>query len=173
MRYTPLARALHWLSALAILAVAVLGLVLAYAAPAEEALKMRLYNIHESIGIALVPVTLLRLWWQRRNPPPPLPDGLAPALRLAAHATHAGLYAVLLLQPLVGLAATNAWGFPLAAFGLIPIPNLVAPDEGLAPLLSGAHTLLAFGLIALLAAHIGAALVHHLVWKDDTLRRML
>ncbi|MBE9607698.1 cytochrome b [Acetobacteraceae bacterium H6797] len=173
MRYTLTARVLHWLTALAILVVICLGLIIGFAEPEDEALKLRLYNIHESIGISLIPVTLFRLYWRWGHPPPPLPSTLTPPMRFLAHANHAAIYLVLLVQPLVGLAATNAWGFPLTAFGLVPIPSPVGPNDALAPTLSAFHGWIALTLGALLVLHIGAALMHHFIWRDDGLRRIL
>jgi len=173
MRYTLTARVLHWFTALAILAVACLGLIIGFAEPEDEALKLRLYNIHESIGISLIPVTLFRFFWRWQHPPPPLPSTISPMLQFVAHATHAGLYLLLIAQPIVGLAATNAWGFPLTAFELLPIPSILGANDALAPTLSALHGWIALCLGLLLTAHIGGALMHHFVWRDDTLRRMV
>jgi cytochrome b561 len=173
MRYTGVARLLHWLTVLAVLAIAAVGLWMTFAEPAEEAFKLRLYNIHESLGITLLLVTLLRLFWRWRHPPPPLPADLPVPMRLAAHATHLALYALLLAMPVVGLMATNAWGFPLTAFGILPIPSPIGPDEALAPRLSWLHAMLALALGGVAAMHIGAALFHHVIRRDDILRRML
>ncbi|MCQ4158357.1 cytochrome b/b6 domain-containing protein [Roseomonas sp. GC11] len=172
MRYTLTARLLHWGTALALLMVGLIGLWLAWAAPEDEAFKLRLYNLHESFGISLFTLTLLRLLWRWRNPPPPITPPLPPAMARLAFATHAALYALLLALPLVGLMATNAWGFPLAAFGLLPIPSPVGKNAALAPLLSTLHTRLALALGLLVALHAGAALWHHWGRRDDTLTRM-
>ena len=172
-RYTPTARWLHWLTLAVLLAVAVLGTWITGFEPADEALKLRLYALHESLGFTLLPLTLLRLAWRAGHPPPPLPEGLAPPQRLAAQATHLALYLLLLGQPLVGLLATNAWGFPFSWFGLLPIPSPVGKDEALAPLLSTLHWYGALALGGLVALHLAAALWHQLVRRDGLLRRML
>ncbi|EFH11118.1 cytochrome b [Teichococcus cervicalis] len=172
MRYTATARLLHWGTALAMLAIGILGLWLAWAAPRDEVFKLLLYNLHESLGMTVFLATLVRLGWRWRHPPPPIHPPLPRWMRRAAAANHAALYALLLAMPLVGLMATNAWGFPLTAFGLIPVPSPVGPDQALAPLLSRLHVWMALALGLLLLAHIGAALWHALVRRDDTLRRM-
>lgn len=173
MRYTATARLLHWLTLVLVLVLGALGLWIARAEPADEAFKLRLYNIHESIGVTLFALTLFRLAWRATHPPPPLPGDLPAPLRLAAHATHAALYALLLAMPVAGFLATNAWGFPLRWFGLFPIPSPIGADEALAPRLSDAHRGMAIALAALVTLHAGAALWHHGVRRDDTLRRML
>lgn len=136
-------------------------------------MKLRLYNIHESIGITLLVVTLFRLGWRWRHPPPPAPPQPA-VLRWAAGATHAALYGLLLTMPVVGLLATNAWGFPLRWFGLVPVPSPVGRSEAWAPLLTSLHGWMALALGLLLLAHAGAALLWHgLLRRDGVLRRML
>lgn len=173
MPYTRTARLLHWATALAVLAIAVLGLWIAWAPPQEEALKLRLYNIHESLGISVLLLTLLRLVWRRRHPPPPIRPPPPALLHRAAFATHAALYALLLAMPVVGFLATNAWGFPLRWFGLIPLPSPLGRHEALAPLLTALHGWMALALGLLVALHAAAALWHHWGRGDDTLRRML
>lgn len=171
-RYTRTARVLHWATAAAIVVVAALGLWLSLAAPKHEPTKFLVYNIHESIGIVLLVATVVRLAWRARHPPPPLPP-MPRAMRLAAHGTHAALYALLLTMPVVGFLATNAWGFPLTWFYLVPIPSPIGRHETLAPILTNAHALMALALGLLVALHAAAAVWHHRVRRDDTLRRML
>ncbi|PHK96436.1 cytochrome B [Pseudoroseomonas rhizosphaerae] len=173
MPYTRTARLLHWATALAVLAIAALGLWIAWAPPQEEAFKLRLYNIHESLGITVLLATLLRLFWRWRHPPPPVHPPPPPLLQGAAFATHAALYALLLAMPVVGFLATNAWGFPLSLFGVIPLPSPVGRSEALAPPLTAVHGWMALALGLLVALHAGAALWHHWARGDDTLRRML
>lgn len=173
MRYTRTARLLHWGTVLALLVIGALGLWIAFAPPETESTKLRLYNIHESLGITVLLVTLLRLGWRWRHPPPPIEPPLPPLLQRAAFASHAALYAILLVQPVVGLLATSAWGFPPTYFELFPIPDPIGKNEALAPLLSAVHAWTALALLLLVALHAGAAFWHHRVRRDNTLRRML
>jgi cytochrome b561 len=172
-RYTLTARCLHWTTVVLIAVVAVIGLWLAYFRPEEEGFKLRLYNIHESLGVVVWVLTLLRLAYRRRHPPPPLPAGTGPFIRFAAHANHAALYVVLILLPIVGFLATNAWGFPLKMFGLLPLPAPVGKDEALAKLLSTLHWCGALAGALLLAAHVGGVIYHSFGRKDRLLQRML
>ena len=173
LRYTPAARLLHWLTVLLVAAIAVLGIWITKFEPAEEALKFRLYNIHESLGVIVFAMILVRLVLRRANPPPPLPAGTTPAVRHVSHAVHLGLYAVLLVQPVIGFIGTNAWGFPLALFGVVPLPAPVGPDQALGGLMTTIHFGLAVTLLSLLAAHIGGVIVHTFILKDGLLKRML
>jgi cytochrome b561 len=103
-----------------------------------------------------------------------LPADLPRWMVLAAHLNHAGIYALLLTAPILGFLATNAFGFPLTWYGLIgPIPSPVGKNVPLAEILLPIHRGMVWTLAAMLAMHIPAALFHHFVRRDDTLRRML
>lgn len=172
-RYTTPARLLHWTTVVLIVVVAILGLWLAYFRPEEEGFKLRLYNIHESLGVVIWVLTLARLVVRHRHPPPPLPDDTPALIRFAAHATHIGLYGLLFLLPIIGFLATNAWGFPLKVFGVLPLPSPIGKDEALAKLLSTLHWSGALAGALLLAGHVGGVIYHTFIRKDGLLRRML
>lgn len=172
-RYATPARLLHWTTAVLIVAVAILGLWLAYFRPEDEGFKLRLYNIHESLGVVIWVLTLARLVYRHRHPPPPLPADTPALIRFAAHATHIGLYGLLFLLPIIGFLATNAWGFPLKVFGVLPLPSPIGKDEALAKLLSTLHWCGALAGVLLLAGHIGGVIYHTFIRKDQLLRRML
>ncbi len=172
-RYTGVARLLHWLTVALVLPAIILGIWIGFFEPKNEALKFRLYNIHESTGITILLVTLLRLGWRAGHPPPPLPADLPAPLRFAARANHAGLYLLLLTMPVVGFLATNAWGFPVTWWGLIPLPDPIGRHETLAPVFSAIHFWLALTLLAMVALHVAAALWHQFIRRDGTLERML
>ena len=172
-RYSPAHRLLHWLTAVAILAQCVLGVWITQFEPPDEAFKMRLYFVHENIGFSLLPLTLLRLWMRRRNPPDPLPEGTPAMIHFAAAANHASLYLALIGLPLLGVFATTAWGFPFAWLGIIPIPSPFGKSEYWAPIFSFLHWIGAIALALAILAHIGGALYHGFVRRDGVLQRML
>ncbi len=171
-RYVAPARWLHWLTAASILVILVAGFWMTFFEPEDEALKFRLYNIHESFGVTVFVLVLARLWVRWRNPPPPLPRGMPALMRLAAALNHAALYVLLLVQPVVGFLGTNAWGFPLTWFGLVPIPSPLGRHETLAPVLSQLHWFGAVAMLVLLAMHVGAVIHHTLIRKDGLWGRM-
>jgi len=172
-RYVISARVLHWITAAIVLSLIAAGLKMVYAEPPVEADKLRLYNIHESLGVVVFALALWRLIVRWRNPPPALPEDIPSVFHLAAHATHGLLYVLLLAMPVIGFLGTNAWGFPLEWFGILPIPSPLGPDETLAPILSALHWWGAFAIILLILAHVAGALFHHLIRRDPVLRRML
>jgi cytochrome b561 len=93
--------------------------------------------------------------------------------RLAAHASHYGLYLLLIAMPLTGWMMSSAGGFPVMLYGVIPLPDLVGRDKALETTLKSAHHWESIALIALVSVHALAALKHHIRDKDDVLRRML
>jgi len=172
-RYPPTARWLHWITVVLVLVMLTLGFWMTIFEPKDEAFKFLLYDLHESTGVVLFLVVLLRLLRRWANPPAPLPSRLPATVRLAAHANHVLLYAVLLIQPLVGLLDTNAWGFPLVWAGLVPIPSPIDKNEAIAPVFSAVHWYGALLLLALIAAHLAGAAYHGLIRRDGVVQRMI
>ena len=169
--YTPLAIALHWTTAALVLFMVPAGIVMGWLP--EGDLQNRLFNLHRSTGVVIFPLVLIRLIYRWRNPPPPLPDDLMPVQKLAAHLTHYALYALLLLNPLLGWWATSAYGAAIEVFWLFELPPLVAQNKPLSETLLMVHRLVGLSIAGLIAMHIGAALFHHFIRRDNILLRML
>lgn len=170
-RYAAPARFFHWTIALLMLVVWPAGLIIDKFYEVEWA-KTLLYFIHENIGVTIWLLALARLAYRFMNPPPPLPADTPLAIKGAAHATHALLYVILLTQPIGGFIATNAWGFPLTFWGLLPLPDPVGNNEALAKTVTYFHWIGGISLLLILAAHIGGALYHLVVRKDGIFQRM-
>ncbi len=173
LRYAASSRWLHWLTALLLAVVLPLGVWIGFFEPADEGFKLRLYNLHESLGVLVFLLVLLRVVNRRRHPPPPLPGDVPALMRFAAHATHIGLYALLVLMPLTGFLATNAWGFPLSLFGVLPIPSPLGKDEAIAKVLSLLHLCGAIAIGLLILGHLAGVVHHTFIRRDGLLRRML
>jgi cytochrome b561 len=177
LRYDAVAVVLHWAMALGVFALLGLGLAMKHA----DLPKLRvfeLYQLHKSIGVTILLLAALRLAWRLTHRAPPLPDAMPALERKAAHGGHALLYALLLALPLTGWAYVSAAPFnvPTVIFGVLPWPHLGFlaewPDKApVAAALKAAHQYGAYALIALLVAHIGAAL-RHAVKGDVPLSRM-
>jgi len=148
------------------------GVWLSYFEPADQALKMRLYNVHESLGVTVFLMVLARIVYRWRHPPPPLPADTPPLVRTAAHLTHISLYALLLLMPVIGFLATNAWGFPLSLFGVLPLPSPIDKNEALAQWLSLFHWLGAIVIVLLISGHLAGVVYHTFIRRDGLLKRM-
>jgi cytochrome b561 len=167
--YTRPARIIHWLTFGLI--VVMFGLGLSMTRLEFSDFKVRVYSVHEWIGLTVWMLTALRLIWRWRNPPPP-PVPMARIQHLAAGAVHVLLYVVLFALPISGWMMSSAFAFPVVYLGLIPLPDLVPADRELAARLQRVHFTLAMALAGLFTMHAGAALYHHLIRRDDTLRRM-
>ncbi|MDI3259738.1 MAG: cytochrome b [Sinobacteraceae bacterium] len=169
-RWGAIARALHWLMAIGLLGEGLFGLWMTTLPPSMD--KIRLYALHKSIGLTLLALALLRVLWRLVDGRPrELP---APAWqRHAAHAVHLVLYALMLALPLSGWWFNALRGYPLQWFKLFNLPALAAKDEARARLAHAVHEYAYWLLLAVLVFHVGAALKHHFIDRDDVLVRML
>jgi cytochrome b561 len=171
-RYSAPARFFHWAIALLMLIVLPVGLIIDRFYEVEWA-KNLLYFIHENLGVTIWLLVLARLAWRFMSPPPPLPADTPAMIRLAAHGTHIALYVILLAQPIGGFIGTNAAGFPLDFFGLIPLPNPTGENEALSQLVLRWHWITGLALAVILVAHVGGALYHLVIRKDGVFQRMV
>jgi cytochrome b561 len=170
-RYGALAQLFHWV----IVALVIVQFVLAeIASDLPTGLdKLATLARHKSVGITILGLAVLRLIWRMTNPTPALPSSTPPWQRLGARLSHAGLYALLFLQPLTGWLMSSAKNYPVSWFGLIGLPDLVAPSQDVFETMQDLHELGATLLAALAIVHAVAALKHHFIDRDDVLRRML
>lgn len=173
-RYTPLAAALHWLLALALVGVFSVGVYMADLPFSPQRLK--LINWHKWAGITVLALSVLRLGWRLVHRPPPLPAPVLAAMprwqRRLHHATQRLMYGLCLLVPLLGWAYSSAAGFPVVLFGVLPLPDLLAADKALAAVIKPGHGAAAFALAALVGLHVAAALKHQFIDRDGLLARM-
>lgn len=177
-RYSRVAMGLHW--AIALLIVLEIGLGLRMEGP-PGAITFAVYQLHKSIGITILGLTLARIGWRLTHRPPSPGDGPAWERRLA-RAVHLGFYALLLAIPLSGwlIVSASRTGIDTVLFGLIPFPHIPG-IPGLEPASRAAvedaaetaHRLLGYGLYGLLALHVLGALKHHVVDRDHGLARIL
>lgn len=169
--YTATAKILHW--AMAVLIFGMLGLGFYMTSLALSPAKLQLYSWHKWTGVSLFALALLRLAWRAAHAPPALPAHMGAVERLAAHAGHGMLYLLMLAIPLSGWLMSSAKGFQTVWFGVLPIPDLIARDREVGDVLQTVHMSLNLALIVVLLGHVGAALAHHFVRRDEVLARML
>jgi cytochrome b561 len=174
--YGPVAKALHWATAFLVIAAWLLGTFgddLAEGPVRESGLL-----IHIWMGLTILVIAFVRIPWRIANPPPKilatefgkwLVEWTDPVSRVM----HYLLYALLVLVPLFGIAVQFARGHSLPLFGLAEIPSPWIADKAFAHSLKEVHEALANLLVILAAFHMTAALLHHIVFGDHTLRRML
>jgi cytochrome b561 len=169
-RYGGAAIALHWLTAVLVVANLMLGLSMVPLPIIPR--KLQWYAWHKWIGITVFLLTCVRLGWRWVQPAPP-PVAMPEWQRRAAEVTQVLMYALLLVIPISGWLYSSATGVQVVYLGLVPLPNLVPNDKALASVLKGAHVALNFTLFTLVFVHTAAALKHHFVDRDPALMRML
>lgn len=170
-RYTSTAIALHWLMAILIFGLLALGFYMQDLPLSPE--KLQLYSWHKWAGVSAFLLVLVRLAWRLSHRPPELPASMPKLLQFAAHAGHLALYALMLAIPLSGWLMSSAKGFQTVWFGVLPIPDLLDKNKELGDLLQTVHMSLNLFFAVVIAGHIGAALKHHFLDKDDILTRIL
>jgi cytochrome b561 len=135
--------------------------------------KLDLFVWHKSFGMLVLALTALRLAWRLGNRTPALPPDMPRWEHLAARIDHLVLYAFVICMPVTGWVINSAANIPFKVFWFIPLPAITQPDKRLADLATLAHFGLFIALAAVLVVHIGAALRHHFVKRNDVLARML
>ena len=169
-KYSLVARLFHWLTAVLVIGMIGLGVYMEDLPLSME--KIKVYNIHKSVGVCVFVITVLRILWRLRHPAPALPSEMRRWERIAAHASHFCLYGLLLFMPAVGMLHSWAANFPVVIFDVFTLPALIGPDETLKNALSWTHYLGSLAFAGLISVHVVAALKHHIINKDDVMRRM-
>jgi cytochrome b561 len=169
--YSPGQKWLHWLIAALILMQIPVGLVMAGRDPSP--VVNFLYEWHKSIGLVILTLALIRVAVRARRGAPALVPGLPAWQRTAARASHYTLYTLIVLVPIIGWTATSACCKPVKLFWTIPLSLPVGGGMDAAKVIFRFHYAFAAMLAALVLIHAGAALHHHFVRRDATLRRML
>src|SRR5262245_51194441 len=169
--YTLTARIFHWVTAALVLSMIPFGIIMLRieSGPTQDLL----FNLHRSIGVILVPIVVLRLFYRVKNPPLPLPAEIPMVQRGVAHGVHWMLYLLLIVQPIIGWIGTSAYRAPIGVFWLFTLPPIWPEDKAFSEAMFKVHTNLGFLIAILICAHIGGALFHHFIQKDRTLMRMI
>ncbi|MGZ9113473.1 MAG: cytochrome b [Brevundimonas sp.] len=170
-RYSTVSLTLHWLTAA--LVVTQVLLITAHEAT-EGPLSREFVQIHKSVGLSILVLTLGRIGWRIANPAIPLPAEMPRWQKLLARATHVLFYVFLIAMPLVGWAASSAGGREIHWFGLFEWPLLpIGGGREMAGNLMDLHEAAAKGLYVLIALHVGGALKHQFMDRDNVLHRMI
>lgn len=167
--FHPLLRLVHWLMALAILAMLFIGVAMVSTVSSSHSL---LLAVHKPLGAAIEVLVLLRIFLRWRYGAPALPGTLSRWQKGMAHLSHLALYLLMVAQPLVGWAMLSAAGYPVTLWGGVVLPALLPVNIDLYAILRPLHTLLAFALFAVVLAHVAAALLHGLILRDGVFSSM-
>jgi len=168
--FTPLARLLHWLMALMILAMLFIGAGMA--ASVSERHEW-LLHLHKPLGIAILLLVVVRLVVRFSTRQPPLPKDLPGWQALAAKLSHVLLYALMLVLPLLGWAMISAAGDPVMLSSSLQLPSIVPANPTTFAFLRKAHGYLAYLLFLTVLVHLAAALFHGWIRRDGVLESMV
>lgn len=181
VRYNAVAMIIHWLTALTVIGLLVVGNIMADL-PRTDPIKLDLYNWHKSFGVTVLLLTLIRLAWRLTHKPPALPDAMPDWEKRAAHAAHWAFYILLLGVPLLGWVMVSAAprSVPTFLFGAVEWPHIpfladmdIEWKKDMKELFEDLHAAAAYTMAGLIVLHIGAALRHRFLLKDTVLQRML
>jgi cytochrome b561 len=164
--YHLFSKILHWLIALLVLTLLIVGFNL-------ENLPSTAYTLHKSFGLIVLALMISRVLWMRHVGRPTLPETMPIWERLFARGVQHCLYLFLIMMPIAGWIMSTASGHIPEFLGLFPLPCPgISPDKELAELMELVHGTLAWVIIGLLFFHVAGALKHHFWDKDNILKRM-
>jgi cytochrome b561 len=158
-RYSNGAVAFHWITAALVLTQVVIGFAFAEFMDKGPA-RSEMFTWHKTLGATILLLTIARLVYRLKNPPPPFPPELPRWERLAAVWNHRAFYVLLIALPLTGLIAVSGhadtWFTPLVGGAPLPVVPGVSPETG--DMSGDVHVILVYSTIALLLLHVAAAL---------------
>ena len=166
--FNPTARLLHWMMAVAILAMLFIGVIMM----SSLTLRPVLIDLHQPLGVAILCLALVRLANRLCRPVPALPASIPRWQAAAAHLSHGLLYLLMLGLPLLGWAVRSAGNWPVILVDDWRLPAIVPENPVLYAWLRLAHGALAWLLFAIIMGHLGAALMHAWVLRDGVFSSM-
>jgi cytochrome b561 len=169
--YPASSKLLHWLVAVCVLATAPVAIAMTRASPGPT--QDTLYNLHKSLGVLILALMILRLINRLVVGAPIADPGIEPWQKAVSSVVHTTLYALLLAMPIAGYIANSAFGATTPFFGLFQLPPMIGKNEALATQMFTVHRWVGWLVIVLVVTHVGAALYHQFIRRDDVLKRML
>jgi cytochrome b561 len=129
-------------------------------------------TFHVSSGMLLLTLIVLRFFWRLTHPVAP-ESSLPNWQRLSSELVHWMLYVMVLATTLTGWLFASFRGWSLSFFYLFPLPMLASDNAAAGKAIDGLHQAAEWLLLALIAIHVAAALVHIFIYRDQIMRRML
>jgi cytochrome b561 len=168
VRYPVRTRILHWLTAILIFAILLIGFAMVNSIGSYA----WLVGVHMTIGVVILAIVVVRAANRFTHRVPKLPKTVGGFERILVVGSELTLYTVMLAQPLVGWAMVSASGRPVVVFGSVRLPRIAPFNADLYFVLRQTHSVLAYLLVAVIAAHVCAVLLHTLTLRDRMLSRM-
>jgi cytochrome b561 len=171
-QYGAVPQILHWLTALFVICGWLLGTF--HDDLPKGAVRTAAFTAHMTLGQCVIVLLIARLAWRMANPPPPPePTRFGWLQQAVAALTHYVLYGLLVAVPFMGILVQLKRGHALPLFGIWDLNSPWPVDRAMAKGLLKVHEYLADALLLLAGVHAAAALVHHYLFEDRTLLRML
>lgn len=168
-RFRLRSRILHWATAILVFAALLIGFAMVNALGSYSALVA----VHMTLGVTILVITVARIVNRLTTHPPAWPPTVGRLEAKIVIASERAMYALLLLQPLIGWAMVSAAGRSVVVFGSLHLPPLAPFNAHLYFVLRQTHSILAYLLVAVIAMHVSAILLHTLTLHDRMLSRML
>lgn len=169
--YPATSKLLHWLVAVCVLTTAPVAIAMGRVNPGPT--QDTLFNLHKSLGVLILTLMILRLINRLVVGAPIADPDIEPWQKTVSSIVHTSLYALLLAMPIVGYIANSAFGATTPFFGLFNLPPIVAKNDALSTQLFTIHRWVGWLVILLVLMHVGAALYHYFIRRDNVLPRML
>ena len=163
-------RILHWGMAALVLSMLAAGLLMIRSL---EPWQLTIITLHKAFGVIAVVLVTVRLLNRLQHQLPALPEGLSALQKKAATASHWLLYSLLFAMPVSGYLMQYFAARPIEVFGWFRLPAALQVDIYYYALFRELHGWLAIALTSVIALHVGAALHHHFIRKDNVLKSML
>lgn len=172
-KYHPKLKVMHWIMAVLVLLMLLIGWMMAEkVVPEDASYRGFVYMMHKSTGILILILIFVRLYFRLSTYVPPLPREFSRFEAKLASVTHFCFYVLLFILPINGWLMSNFAGRDAVFFG-VNLPKLVSPDEFAAGIARASHSYIAYTLLALVGLHILGALFHRYIDRKDVLQRML
>lgn len=167
-QYNTLAKILHWSIALLILANIAIALYMDDL-PRDE--KLPVIHLHISLGILILELAIIRIFWIFYKPAPALPESVsARDIKLAKIAQHS-LYLLMLLVPVAGYLMVDSKGVDVSFFNFYSLPSVLDKNHEVHEFFEDTHVILAWTMAAIAGLHIAGG-IRHLILKNGVFERM-
>lgn len=158
-------RLFHWVTVLLLLVMFPVGM--AMTSEGFEAYRDALYVVHKGLGSVVLVVVVLRVLWKLIHRGPPPAPSMTPMQQRLASLTHWLLLLLLLVMTTSGFVRVIAGGFPIELLNWLGVPTFLPEMPRLSDVLSVVHKFTAYTLVAVISAHVAAA-VHQILAEGHT-----